>query len=212
MSNSSQSDTATATDSIAQTVNALLLRTYALLQTPLSVLKLHQALNSADQALAIAAHSHRFDLEPRAHLYRGHVLSAWGRWREAHAAYVRAASVRGVGFTGTDIRGLTRDCIVMIKFEAERSQRANRALEMESKAKDGLKMVRFRDEEVVLKAFYDYDDDNDNDDDEMQSDASQSGFCLILNGDGEVVGSRERLPDLRRVRGRSVSRSPTLRG
>ncbi|EXF78446.1 hypothetical protein CFIO01_11069 [Colletotrichum fioriniae PJ7] len=105
MSTSSQSDSiAPAADSAAQTVNSLLLRTYALLQTPLSILKLHQALNAADQALAIAAHLHRFDLEPRAYLYRGHVLSAWGRWREAHAAYVRAASVRGVGFTGTNIR------------------------------------------------------------------------------------------------------------
>ncbi|KAG7055523.1 hypothetical protein JMJ77_0007978 [Colletotrichum scovillei] len=98
MSTSSQSDSiAPAADSAAQTVNTLLLRTYALLQTPLSILKLHQALNAADQALAIAAHLHRFDLEPRAYLYRGHVLSAWGRWREAHAAYVRAASARGVG-------------------------------------------------------------------------------------------------------------------
>ncbi|KAI3548238.1 hypothetical protein CABS01_01554 [Colletotrichum abscissum] len=218
MSTSSQSDSiAPAADSAAQTVNSLLLRTYALLQTPLSILKLHQALNAADQALAIAAHLHRFDLEPRAYLYRGHVLSAWGRWREAHAAYVRAASVRGVGFAGTNIRGLTRDCLTMIEFEDVRRRHMRRALEIEGQAtKDGLKMVRFRDEEsLVLKAFYDYDDDDDtnddiDDDDETQSEASHSGLYLILNGSGEVVGSRESLPDLRSVRGRSVTRSPTL--
>ncbi|KAJ0301212.1 hypothetical protein COL516b_007988 [Colletotrichum fioriniae] len=203
MSTSSQSDSiAPAADSAAQTVNSLLLRTYALLQTPLSILKLHQALNAADQALAIAAHLHRFDLEPRAYLYRGHVLSAWGRWREAHAAYVRAASVRGVGFTGTNIRGLTRDCLTMIEFEDVRRQNMRRALEIEGKGKDGLKMVRFRDEDMVLKAFYDYDDDDDtnddiDDDDETQSEESHSGLYLILNGSGEVVGSRESLPDLR---------------
>ncbi|KAL0777706.1 hypothetical protein CaCOL14_005359 [Colletotrichum acutatum] len=194
MSTSSQSDSiAPAADSAAQTVNSLLLRTYALLQTPLSILKLHQALNAADQALAIAAHLHRFDLEPRAYLYRGHVLSAWGRWREAHAAYVRAASVRGVGFTGTNIRGLTRDCLTMIEFEDVRRQNMRRALEIEGKGKDGLKMVRFRDEEnLVLKAFYDYDDDDDtnddiHDDDETQSEESHSGLYLILNGSGEVI-------------------------
>ncbi|KAF4785847.1 hypothetical protein HER10_EVM0010584 [Colletotrichum scovillei] len=217
MSTSSQSDSiAPAADSAAQTVNTLLLRTYALLQTPLSILKLHQALNAADQALAIAAHLHRFDLEPRAYLYRGHVLSAWGRWREAHAAYVRAASARGVGFAGTNIRGLTRGCLAMIEFENMRRQNMRRALEIGDQAKDGLKMVRFRDEEsLVLKAFYDYDDDDDtnddiDDDDETHSEASHSGLYLILNGSGEVVGSRESLPDLRSVRGRSVTRSLTL--
>ncbi|KAK1728803.1 uncharacterized protein BDZ83DRAFT_648459 [Colletotrichum acutatum] len=226
MSTSSQSDSiAPAADSAAQTVNSLLLRTYALLQTPLSILKLHQALNAADQALAIAAHLHRFDLEPRAYLYRGHVLSAWGRWREAHAAYVRAASVRGVGFTGTNIRGLTRDCLTMIEFEDVRRQNMRRALEIEGKGKDGLKMVRFRDEEnLVLKAFYDYDDDDDtnddiHDDDETQSEESHSGLYLILNGSGEVVGSRESLPDLRSVReitrvmsGKGKPTSPTPSG
>ncbi|KDN69831.1 hypothetical protein CSUB01_11601 [Colletotrichum sublineola] len=137
---------------ITQTVNALLLRTLALLQTPLSVLTLHQALNAADQALATASHFHRFDLEPRAHLYRGHVLRAWGRWRAAHAAYVRAASARGQGFSGTDIRGLTRDCIVMIRFENEREARLRRtytAVKEGREGKKGLKAVRFSDEQRV---------------------------------------------------------------
>lgn len=103
----------------------------------------------------------------------------------------------------------------MIEFEDVRRQNMRRALEIEGQAKDGLKMVRFRDEEsLVLKAFYDYDDDDTNDDidddDETHSEASHSGLYLILNGSGEVVGSRESLPDLRSVRGRSVTRSPTL--
>lgn len=103
----------------------------------------------------------------------------------------------------------------MIEFEDVRRQNMRRALEIEGKGKDGLKMVRFRDEDMVLKAFYDYDDDDDtnddiDDDDETQSEESHSGLYLILNGSGEVVGSRESLPDLRSVRGRSVCRSPTF--
>lgn len=104
----------------------------------------------------------------------------------------------------------------MIEFENMRRQNMRRALEIGDQAKDGLKMVRFRDEEsLVLKAFYDYDDDDDtnddiDDDDETHSEASHSGLYLILNGSGEVVGSRESLPDLRSVRGRSVTRSLTL--
>ncbi|KAK1971498.1 hypothetical protein LY78DRAFT_689060 [Colletotrichum sublineola] len=193
---------------ITQTVNALLLRTLALLQTPLSVLTLHQALNAADQALATASHFHRFDLEPRAHLYRGHVLRAWGRWRAAHAAYVRAASARGQGFSGTDIRGLTRDCIVMIRFENEREARLRRtytAVKEGREGKKGLKAVRFSDEQRV-PVFIRHDSQ---DDEGTRSNTSSSEMHLILNSSGEVVGRRESLPDLRTVRGRSVCRSPT---
>ncbi|GJC85208.1 hypothetical protein ColLi_08046 [Colletotrichum liriopes] len=200
MSTYSQSDAVVTT----QTVNALLLRTFALLQTPLSILTLHQALNSADQALATASHFHRFDLEPRAHLYRGHVLRAWGRWRAAHAAYVRAASARGQGFSGTDIRSLTRDCLEMIRFEDEREERLRRAYTAVREGKPGLKVVRFSDEKSIPIGFHD-DDDND---EGTRSDESSDEMCLILNGSGEVVGSRESLPDLRTVRGRSVCRLP----
>ncbi|KZL82857.1 hypothetical protein CI238_05355 [Colletotrichum incanum] len=201
MSTSSQSDAVV----ITQTVNALLLRTLALLQTPLSVLTLHQALNSADQALATASHFHRFDLEPRAHLYRGHVLRAWGRWRAAHAAYVRAASARGQGFSGTDIRSLTGDCLEMIRFEYEREERLRRAYNAVKEGKQGLKVVRFSDDQSVLIGFH-----GDNDSDEgTRSDESSGEMYLILNSSGEVVGSRESLPDLRTVRGRSVCRSPS---
>ncbi|KAK2040250.1 hypothetical protein LZ31DRAFT_51085 [Colletotrichum somersetense] len=194
---------------ITQTVNALLLRALALLQTPLSVLTLHQALNAADQALATASHFHRFDLEPRAHLYRGHVLRAWGRWRAAHAAYVRAASARGQGFSGTDIRGLTGDCIAMIRFENEREARLRRvhtAVEGGREDKRGSKVVRFSDEQRVPVVTC---DDCDEYNEETRSDSSSSEMHLILDCDGEVVGRRESLPDLRTVRGRSVCRSPT---
>ncbi|KAK1983488.1 hypothetical protein LZ30DRAFT_748572 [Colletotrichum cereale] len=191
---------------ITQTVNALLLRTLALLQTPLSVLTLHQALNAADQALATASHFHRFDLEPRAHLYRGHVLRAWGRWRAAHAAYVRAASARGQGFSGTDIRGLTRDCIAMIRFENEREARLRRAYTVVKEGEKGSKVVRFSDEQRVPVVMRDR---SDEDDEGTRSDSSSGEMHLILNGSGEVVDRRESLPDLRTVRGRSVCRSPT---
>ncbi|GKT50947.1 uncharacterized protein ColSpa_11128 [Colletotrichum spaethianum] len=196
---------------ITQTVNALLLRTFALLQTPLSVLTLHQALNFADKALATASHFHRFDLEPRAHLYRGHVLRAWGRWRAAHAAYVRAASVRGQGFSGTDIRGLTKYCLEMIRFENEREERLRQAYfnsvreaRKDKEGKEGSKAVRFSDQRRVPRIFHRHDDDEG-----AQSDESSGEMYLILNGNGEVIGSRESLPDLRTVRGKFICRSPT---
>ncbi|WQF89039.1 hypothetical protein CDEST_14053 [Colletotrichum destructivum] len=201
MSTSSQSHVA----AITQTVNALLLRTFALLQTPLSVLTLHRALNSADQALATASHFHRFDLEARAHLYRGHVLRAWGRWRAAHAAYVRAASARGLGFSDTDIRSLTRDCIEMIRFEDEREESLRRAHRAAKQGKEGTKVVRFSDEQRTLSVFQDHNDDNDS----TRSGESADEKYLILDSNGEVVGSRENLPDLRSVRGRSVCKMLT---
>ncbi|TQN74976.1 hypothetical protein CSHISOI_00436 [Colletotrichum shisoi] len=181
MSTSSQSHVA----AITQTVNALLLRTFALLQTPLSVLKLHRALNSADQALATASHFHRFDLEARAHLYRGHVLRAWGRWRAAHAAYVRAASARGLGFSDADIRSLTRDCIEMIRFEDEREERLRRA-HRAANAKhgtEGTKVVRFSDEQRTLAVLQHHNDDNES----TRSGESAGEKYLILDSDGEVV-------------------------
>ncbi|KAK1589637.1 uncharacterized protein LY79DRAFT_517365 [Colletotrichum navitas] len=191
---------------ITQTVNALLLRALALLQTPLSALTLHQALNAADQALATASHFHRFDLEPRAHLYRGHVLRAWGRWRAAHAAYVRAASVRGQGFSGTDIRSLTGDCLAMIRFEKEREARLRRAHSAVKEGRRGSKVVRFSDQQRAPVVIH---DDRGEDDEGTRSDSSSSEMHLILDCNGEVVGRRESLPDLRTVRGRSVCRSPT---
>ncbi|GJC98067.1 hypothetical protein ColKHC_06893 [Colletotrichum higginsianum] len=196
MSTSSQSHVA----AITQTVNALLLRTFALLQTPLSVLTLHRALNSADQALATASHFHRFDLEARAHLYRGHVLRAWGHWRAAHAAYCE-----GLGFSDTDIRSLTGDCIEMIRFEDEREERLRRAHRAAKQGKEGTKVVRFSDEQRSLAVFQDHNDDNES----TRSEASADEKYLILDSNGEIVGSRENLPDLRSVRGRSVCKMLT---
>ncbi|KAJ0162209.1 hypothetical protein CTA2_4925 [Colletotrichum tanaceti] len=201
MSTSSQSHVA----AITQTVNALLLRTFALLQTPLSVLTLHRALNSADQALATASHFHRFDLEARAHLYRGHVLRAWGRWRAAHAAYVRAASARGLGFSDADIRSLTRDCIEMIRFEDAREEKLRRARRAAKQFKQGTKVVRFSDEQRSHAVVQDHSNDNGS----TRSGASADEKYLILDSNGEVVGSRGNLPDLRSVRGRSVCKMLT---
>ncbi|WYZ41890.1 hypothetical protein EsH8_V_000785 [Colletotrichum jinshuiense] len=197
MTDLSQSDIAT----VAQAVNAHLLRTCALLQTPLSILTLHLALNSADQALAIALHFHRFDLEPRAHLYRGHVLRAWGRWRAAHAAYVRAASARGAGFSGTDIRSLTGECLKMIKLQDEWGEKLRRSRDADRAGKKR-KTVRFGDEDESIPNSY-------SNDDGARSDESSGEIYLVLNGNGEVVGSRDSLPDLRTVRGRSIYRLPT---
>ncbi|OLN82295.1 hypothetical protein CCHL11_10177 [Colletotrichum chlorophyti] len=182
---------------VTHAVNALLLRTFALLHTSHSDSTLRLALESADRALEIASHFRRFDLEPRAQLYRGHVLRAWGRWHAAHGAYVRAASVRGIGFAGTDIRGLTAECLEMIRIEKVR-----RSYEGKRKGK----VVRFEDEDDArVFGVYRHDDDEG-----TRSDQSSGEMYLLLNEMGEVVGRRESLPDLRTVRGRrSVSRSPS---
>ncbi|KAJ0376584.1 hypothetical protein COL26b_005209 [Colletotrichum chrysophilum] len=183
---------------VTQTVNTLLLRTYALLQTPLTGATLRLALEAADKALAIATNFGRFDLEPRAQLYRGHVLRAWGRWRAAWQAYIRAASVRGIGFSGTDIKGLTRECLEMMRIEDECDPERKKSM-MERK---GARMVRFELDERTPSRIDEVDG--------TQSDESTDGMYLLLNGSGEVIGSRESLPDLRSVRGRgSVHRSPT---
>ncbi|KAF0316485.1 hypothetical protein GQ607_016259 [Colletotrichum asianum] len=182
---------------VTQTVNTLLLRTYALLQTPLTGATLRLALEAADKALAIATNFGRFDLEPRAQLYRGHVLRAWGRWRAAWQAYIRAASVRGIGFSGTDIKGLTRECLEMMRIEDECDPERKQSM-MERK---GARMVRFELDERTPGRIDEVDG--------TQSDESTDGMYLLLNGSGEVIGSRESLPDLRSVRGRgSVRRSP----
>ncbi|KAF6839073.1 hypothetical protein CPLU01_02087 [Colletotrichum plurivorum] len=187
---------------VTKNVNALLLRAFVLLQTPLSSATLCLALEAADQALAVASRARRFDLEPRAHLYRGHVLRAWGRWRAAHSAYVRAASMRGIGFSAHVIPGLTRECVEMIRIEEERKKMRD-AEGTKNRARLGEAYVRFVDE-------VNCDDGDDDDDDSIRPGESASGMYLLLNGSGEVVGSRESLPDLRSVRGRgSVHRSPT---
>ncbi|KAH9228891.1 hypothetical protein K456DRAFT_40798 [Colletotrichum gloeosporioides 23] len=162
---------------VTQTVNTLLLRTYALLQTPLTGATLRLALEAADKALAIATNFGRFDLEPRAQLYRGHVLRAWGRWRAAWQAYIRAASVRGIGFSGTDIKGLTRECLEMMSIEDE--------CDPERK---GARMVRFDLDERTPGRLDEVD--------ETQSDESTDGMYLLLNGSGEVIGSRLARPIL----------------
>ncbi|KAH0426181.1 hypothetical protein CcaCcLH18_10509 [Colletotrichum camelliae] len=163
---------------VTQTVNTLLLRTYALLQTPLTSATLRLALEAADKALAIATNFGRFDLEPRAQLYRGHVLRAWGRWRAAWQAYIRAASVRGIGFSGTDIKGLTRDCLEMMRIEEECDPERKKTM-METK---GARMVRFELDERTPGRLDEVDG--------TQSDESIDGMYLLLNGSGEVIGSR----------------------
>ncbi|TEA13979.1 hypothetical protein C8034_v006897 [Colletotrichum sidae] len=215
-----------------QTVNGLLLRTLALLQTALSAATLHRALGFADRALQIASQNRRFDLEPRAHLYRGHVLRAAGRWRAAHAAYVRAASVRGVGYVGTNISQLTLECLEMMQFaddmkmkdeaeeareaketEAKDTKRAKEAKDMKkametkstSKRKErGPRMVRFSaiEERTVSPPCID---------ENRRPGHRAGGMYFLLDESGEVVSSRDSLPDLRSARGRrSINTSPTV--
>ncbi|KAK1997794.1 hypothetical protein LX36DRAFT_657186 [Colletotrichum falcatum] len=105
----------------------------------------------------------------------------------------------------------------MIRFEKEREARLRRAYAVTAApaAEKGPRVVRFSDELRVPVVI----DDNDGDEEEgekeeegyegMRCGSSSGEMHLILNSDGEVVGRRESLPDLRTVRGRSVSRSPT---
>ncbi|KAF9882383.1 hypothetical protein CkaCkLH20_00419 [Colletotrichum karsti] len=183
---------------VTQTVNALLLRTFALLQTtPLTSATLRLALGAADEALSIATRLCRFDLEPRAQLFRGHVLRCWGRWHEAWRAYIRAASARGAGYSGTDIKALTDECLEMMMIQSERDPERQRMM----MRKKGARMVRFE---------VDEEGSGDETDGDASDESAATKMYLLLNGSGEVVGSRESLPDLRSVRGRgSVTRSPT---
>ncbi|KAL0942183.1 uncharacterized protein CTRU02_200069 [Colletotrichum truncatum] len=193
MSPRSKSDLAIVT----QTVNALLLRTFALLQTPLSSTTLRLALQNANAALETATKSRRFDLEPRAHLYRGHVLRAWGRWRAAWQAYIRAASVKGIGFSDADVESLTRECWQMMRAQQQYNSSWKEILVEKKVIKSGL----FERDEATF-------DEPRNEDIETHSDGYIEGMYILLNENGEVVGSRESLPDLRSVRGRgSVHRS-----
>lgn len=196
MNSGSKADVAPTT----QTVNALLLRTFALLQTPLTNATLRLALGSADEALSMATRSRRFDLEPRAQLFRGHVLRCWGRWPEAWQAYIRAASVRGAGYSGTDIKALTRECLEMMRIQDEGDSERQEAMMKEK----GARMVRFSLKEGAPGELC------CDETDEAGSDEGDTGMYLLLNGSGESVSSRESLPDLRSVRGRgSVYRSTT---
>lgn len=104
---------------ITASVNATLLRCHAMLQLPPGLVTPDRtlrdihflALGHADDALATALASHAHQARARAYLFRGHCLVRLGEWERAHAAYVRAASVRGPWWGDTDIEALTGGCL-----------------------------------------------------------------------------------------------------
>lgn len=75
----------------------------------------HRALFHADEAFQRAIESDRYQDQARAQLYRGHCFRGLGEWKLAHQCYVRAACVRGPGWSATDIEGLTRQCQDMLE-------------------------------------------------------------------------------------------------
>lgn len=82
------------------------------------------ALSLADTALAVAGRHHLPELVAKAHLFQGHCLRRTGRWRGAHAAYVRAASVRSFAADEgpAGLGALTAECAARAEEEEGKAE------------------------------------------------------------------------------------------
>lgn len=184
-----------------------------------SVPYLSFALSLADTALAVAGRHHLPELVAKAHLFQGHCLRRTGRWRGAHAAYVRAASVRSFAADEgpAGLAALTAECAARAEEEEGKAETRDRDEAKRRRKNTGSGSVGGG-ISVMLPAYGGFDevdwlafgDDRGEQSQPTRELTYPGGDCEVISsrklardGRRDLVAHREQPQRLRKVKGRS---------